>query len=160
MLDDRSNGWRPVLCRGRRPREGGEGRKEGEVAYSASSVITDRKNVFFTPTQQKHFPTSCSLRCFFIFSESSFLKGIEVCGCWSRECISLSPGFMLTLLPEHPGAFHQGCSFCAEGELHLGKAPLRGAGEGHSNWSSTNQQPSRARERRRQEQKASWGCRI
>lgn len=51
------------------------------------------------------------------FSESRFLKGIEKCGCRSKERIQLSPGFMLTLLPEH----FPSCS-CAKGALHLGKA--------------------------------------
>ena len=33
-------------------------RKEGEVAYSASSAVLDMKNIFFAPSQQKYFLTS------------------------------------------------------------------------------------------------------
>ena len=64
----------------------------------------------------------------------------------------LSPGFMLTLSREHPGTFHQGRS-CAEGELHLCEAPLRRAGREGRGRSSTNQQPSRAREGWQQERR-------
>lgn len=74
-----SNGWRNVLCRGRRSREGGEERKEGEVAYSASSAVLDKKNIFFAPSQQKHFLTSWSLCCcfwlfFFFFPQQKQLS--------------------------------------------------------------------------------------
>lgn len=136
MLDGMSKVWRNILCKGRSLREGGEERKEGEVAYSASSVVLDKKNIISAPRQQKHFLKSCSLPFFFFpFHWSSFLKGIGKRGCWSRECIYLSPGFMLTLLPEHSGTSHQGCSFCAQGELHLSKAPSLRAGGEHRGWS-------------------------
>lgn len=93
------------------------------------------------------------------FSESCFLKGIEKCGCRSKECIQLSPGLMLTLLPEHPGT---SCS-CAKGEPHLGKAhcaeQVEWVGNGAA-WASSQAEPGKASIRNSDVYKARCGCLI